>query len=180
VPLSLFAAQYSDFTVSEYHHHPSVMHLSTHQGISLGQKGVYVQQLEKYFMEQVVYTFGAKKRQFFVAIKNAFVLSIIVTKTFRRHCSPVTLGLNTYISSTNIRRFTTIFFRVHPTLAEPSWIESSSRPAQKGGHRKFIKLFLSQVSTLQLIQLLCSAVTFKMFLQCWHLKKILNPNIRLL
>jgi len=68
VPLSLFVAQYSDFTVSEYYHHPSVMHLSTHQGISLGQKRVYVRQLEKYFMEQVVHTFGANKRQFFVAM----------------------------------------------------------------------------------------------------------------
>ena len=43
--------------VSEYHHHPSVMHSSTHQGISLGQKIVHVRHLEKHVMEQVVYTF---------------------------------------------------------------------------------------------------------------------------
>ena len=88
MPLSLFAAQYSDFTVSEYHHHPSVMHLSTHQGISLGQKRVYVRQLEKYSMEQVVHNFGAKKRQFFVAIKNAFVFSSIVTKNLPKTLQP--------------------------------------------------------------------------------------------
>jgi len=42
MPLSFFASRYSDFTVSEYHHHPSVMHFSTDQVISLGQKRVYV------------------------------------------------------------------------------------------------------------------------------------------
>ena len=47
--------------VSEYHHHLSVMHLSIHQDISLGQKIVHVHHLEKHLMEQVVYTFWAKK-----------------------------------------------------------------------------------------------------------------------
>ena len=88
MPLGFFAAQYSDFTVSEYHHHPSLMHLSTHQGISLGQKRIYVGQLEKYFMEQVVYTFGAKKRQFIVAIKSEFVFSNIVTTNIQKTLQP--------------------------------------------------------------------------------------------
>jgi len=47
--------------VSEYHHHPSMMHLSTHQDISFGQKIVHVHHLEKYLMEQIVYTFMGKK-----------------------------------------------------------------------------------------------------------------------
>ena len=44
----LFTAQHSDFTislVSEYHHHPSVMNLSTYQDITLGQKNVHVHQV---------------------------------------------------------------------------------------------------------------------------------------
>jgi len=47
--------------VSEYHHHISVMHLSTHQDISLGQKIVHEHHLEKHLVEHVVYTFLAKK-----------------------------------------------------------------------------------------------------------------------
>jgi len=46
--------------VSEYHHHPSVMHLSTHQDISLGQKIVHAHHLEKHVMEQVFILFWAK------------------------------------------------------------------------------------------------------------------------
>jgi len=61
VPLSLFAAQYSDSLVSECHYHPSMMHLSTHQDISLGLKIVHVHHLEKHLMGQVVYTFLGKK-----------------------------------------------------------------------------------------------------------------------
>ena len=41
--------------VSGYHHHPSMMHLSTHQDISFGQKIVHVRHLQKHLMEQVVY-----------------------------------------------------------------------------------------------------------------------------
>jgi len=52
--------------VSECHHHPSMMHLSTHQDISLGQKIVHVHHLEKHLMEQVVYSFlGKKEHQLF-------------------------------------------------------------------------------------------------------------------
>jgi len=40
--------------VSEYDHHPSVRHVSTHQGISLGRKSVHVHRSETHFMEQVV------------------------------------------------------------------------------------------------------------------------------
>jgi len=37
--------------------------------------------------------------------------------------------------------------------------------AQKGGQENSFKLFLSQLSTSQLSQLLCNAVPFKIFLQ---------------
>ena len=49
MPLSLFAAQYSEFTCPECHHHPSMMHLSTQQGISLGQKIVHGHRFRKTF-----------------------------------------------------------------------------------------------------------------------------------
>ena len=71
MPLSLFAAQLELVTslVSEYHHHPAMMHLSTHQDISLGQRIVHVHHLEKHFMGQVVYTFlGKKDHKLLVAI----------------------------------------------------------------------------------------------------------------
>jgi len=42
---------------SEYHNHPSVRHVSTHQDISLGHKIVHVHRSEKRLMEQVVYDF---------------------------------------------------------------------------------------------------------------------------
>jgi len=38
-----------------------MMHLFTHQDISLGQKVVHVHHLEKILMEQVIYTFSGKK-----------------------------------------------------------------------------------------------------------------------
>ena len=59
VPVSLCAAQYVISLVSEYHHHPSMQHLSTHQSISLGQKIVHVHR--SHLMEQVVYYFLGKK-----------------------------------------------------------------------------------------------------------------------
>jgi len=43
--------------VSERHHHRSMMHLSTHQDISLGLKIVHVHHLAKHLMGQVVFTF---------------------------------------------------------------------------------------------------------------------------
>jgi len=65
--------------VSEYHHHPAMMHLSAHQDISLGQKIVHLHHLEKHLMGQVVYTFlGKKNTNHFVAIKSDFVFSSIV------------------------------------------------------------------------------------------------------
>jgi len=46
------------------------MYLSTHQGISLGQKIVHVHRLEKHLMEQVVYVFmGKKEHQWFCCKK---------------------------------------------------------------------------------------------------------------
>jgi len=48
--------------VSEYHHHSSVRHLSTHQSISLGRKIVYAHRSDKHLMEQVVYIFLGKKQ----------------------------------------------------------------------------------------------------------------------
>jgi len=42
--------------VSECHHHPLMMHLSTHQDISHGLIIVHVHHLEKHLMGQVVYT----------------------------------------------------------------------------------------------------------------------------
>jgi len=60
---SLFVAQYSDSFVFEYHNHPSVRHVSTHQGISLGNKTVHLHHSEKHLMEQVAYNFGGIKEQ---------------------------------------------------------------------------------------------------------------------
>ena len=42
-------------------YHSSVMHLSTHQGNSLGHKIAHVHHVEKQLMEQVLYTFLGKK-----------------------------------------------------------------------------------------------------------------------
>jgi len=56
---------------SEYYHHPSMMHLSTHQGISLRQKIVHIHHLEKHLMGQVVHIFMGKiEHQLFFAIKS--------------------------------------------------------------------------------------------------------------
>jgi len=75
--------------VSECHHHPSMMHLSTHQVISLGQKVVHVHHLEKHLMEQIVYTFLAKKNtNCFVAIKSSFVFSSTVTTNIHKTLQP--------------------------------------------------------------------------------------------
>jgi len=51
--------------VSEYQHHPSVMHIAfIHTPwFSLGQKIAHVHNLEKHLMGQVVYTFLGKKEQ---------------------------------------------------------------------------------------------------------------------
>jgi len=84
------------------------------QAISLGQKLVHVHYSEKHLMEQVVYNFGAKKNtKFFVTVKGNLVFSIIVTT---RCWSLLMLGLNTHMSSVNMKWFTVVFPTVHPTL----------------------------------------------------------------
>jgi len=60
--------------VSECHHHPSMMHLFTHQDISLGLKIVHVHYLEKHLMGQIVYTFLGKK---YAQIKTKIVTTAI-------------------------------------------------------------------------------------------------------
>jgi len=50
---------------SQYHHYPSVEHLATHQGMSLGQKIIHVHNSEKPFMQQVLYTLRQKEHQLF-------------------------------------------------------------------------------------------------------------------
>jgi len=101
VPRSLFAAQYGDFTPCEYHHHPSVKHLSTHQGISLGQKIVHVHHSENHLMEQVVYTFGTKRTLIvFVITKGDFVFSSIVITNIQKTLQSTNAGPeHTYIIS---------------------------------------------------------------------------------
>jgi len=101
VPLCLFAAQYSAFTYSECHNHPSMMHLSTHQDILLGLKIVHVHHLEKHFMGQVDYTFLCKKEHhFFVTIKSDFVFNSIVTTNIQKTLPPTNTGTeHSYIIS---------------------------------------------------------------------------------
>jgi len=78
-----------------------MMHLSTHQDISLGQKIAHIHHLEKHLMGQVVYTFlGKKEHQFFVTIKSDFVFSSIVTTNIQQTLQPTTTGAeHTYIIS---------------------------------------------------------------------------------
>jgi len=57
-------------SVSEYHHHPSVMHLSTHQGISLGQKIIHVHRSEKHLMEQVVFIYFLGEKEHYLFCGN--------------------------------------------------------------------------------------------------------------
>jgi len=73
--------------VSEYHHHPLMMHLSTHQDISLGQKIVHVHHLEKHLMGQVAYILQ-KNTNCFVAIKSDFMSSSIVTTNIQKTLQP--------------------------------------------------------------------------------------------
>jgi len=77
----------------KYYHHPSMMHLYTHQDISFGQKIVHAHHLEKHLMEQVVHTFWAKKNTSgFVAIKSDFVFSSIVTTNIQKTLQPTNTG----------------------------------------------------------------------------------------
>jgi len=55
--------------VSEYPHYPWVIHLFTHQGISLGQKIAHAHHLVKHLMGQVVYTFLGKKEHILLQLK---------------------------------------------------------------------------------------------------------------
>jgi len=70
VLLSLFAAQYSDFSLShEYHPHPLMMHLSTPQHFTWS-KNCTRTPFRKTLMEQIVYIFGQKRTHCFDAIKK--------------------------------------------------------------------------------------------------------------
>jgi len=78
--------------VSEQHHHPSMMHLSTHQGVSLGQKISHVHHLEKHLMGHAVYTFLGKKNIVLLQFKSNFVFSSIVTTNIQKTLQPANTG----------------------------------------------------------------------------------------
>ena len=87
--------------VSEYHHHPSERHVSTHQGISLGHKTVHVHRSEKHLMELI--QFGAKKNTYFLLQLKAISCSAAWSPQIsRRRGSPLLLGLNLAV---NVRFF---------------------------------------------------------------------------
>jgi len=90
--------------VSEYHHHPSMMHLSTHQDMSLGQKNCIRTLFRKTFDGAgCLYFFGQKRTP--IVLLQLKVISCSAAwspQIFSRHCSPLMLGLNTHISSANI------------------------------------------------------------------------------
>jgi len=87
--------------VSECHHHPSMMHLSTHQDISPSLKTVHIHDLDKHMMGQIVYTFWAKKNtNCFVTIESDFVFSSIATTNIQKTLQPTNTGAeHTYIIS---------------------------------------------------------------------------------
>ena len=71
-----------------------MMHLSTHQDISLGLKIVHVHHLEKHLMGQFVYTFLGKKEHqlLFVTIESDFVFCSIVTTNIQKTLQPINTG----------------------------------------------------------------------------------------
>ena len=80
------------------------MHLSTHECISLGQKIVHEHCLEEHLMEQVVYTFWAKKNtNCFVEIRSDFVFSSIVTTNIQKTLHPTNTGAQHIYIISNIR-----------------------------------------------------------------------------
>jgi len=89
--------------VSEYHHHSSMMHLSTHQDISLGLKIVRVAYTiyKNIWQGRLFIVFWAKKNtNCFVAIKSNFVFSSIVTTNIQKTLQPTNTGAeHTYIIS---------------------------------------------------------------------------------
>jgi len=87
--------------VSECHHHPSMMHLSTHQDISLGLKIVHLHHLENVWWARLFILFWAKKNtSCFVTIKSDFMLSSIITTHIQKTLQPTNTGAeHTYIIS---------------------------------------------------------------------------------
>ena len=81
---------------SEYHHHPSVRHLSTHQGISLHLvKNLYTCTVQKnVWWSRVFILFWTKRNTkcCFVTIKNDFVFSSIVTTYIQKTLQPTDTG----------------------------------------------------------------------------------------
>jgi len=61
--------------VSEYHHHSSVMHLFTYQGISLGQKIVHVYQV---FLKDALYFIGTRFGSLDIKIESLESAQIII------------------------------------------------------------------------------------------------------
>jgi len=100
-PLSLFAAQYSDFTclwISSSSFSEAFNTTPTY--FFFGEKIVHVHRSEKHLMEEVVYTYWDKNTDCFVAIKSDFVFSSIVTTHIQKTLeSTGTRAEHTYISS---------------------------------------------------------------------------------
>jgi len=69
-----------------------MMHLSTHQGVSLGQKISHVHHLEKHLMGHAVYTFLGKKNIVLLQFKSNFVFSSIVTTNIQKTLQPANTG----------------------------------------------------------------------------------------
>jgi len=95
VPLSLFAAQYNDFTglwISSSSLSDAFIHTPRYFTWS---KIVHVglHHLERHLMGQVVHTFlGKKEHQLFCAIKSNFVFSSIVTTDIQKTLQPTNTG----------------------------------------------------------------------------------------
>ena len=92
---------------SEYHHHPSVKYVSTHQGISLGQK-LYTYTVQKnIWWSSLFIIFGAtKSTNCFVTIKGDFVFSRIVTTDIQKTLESTNTGSeHTYLIIYMIYRF---------------------------------------------------------------------------
>ena len=128
VPLSLFAAKYSDFTclwILSSSFNDAFIHTPRYFTSS---KNCTHTPFRKTFDGAGCSYFYGQNRTPIVFCNKKWLCSVAESpQIFRRHCSLMILGLNTHISSANIRWFTTKFPTVHPTLAKPSWSESSSR-----------------------------------------------------
>jgi len=131
VPRSLFAAQCSVFTclwISLLSFSEAFRNTSRYFAWS---ENCICTPFRKTFDGEGFYTFWGKTicwLNIYVAIKGDFMFSSIVTTNIQKNLQSANTGLNTHISSANIRWFTTIFSTVHPI----PWLNSASLAAHQG------------------------------------------------